>query len=102
MHPAITGEYVAVSHLKGQAVEAHHCAAGLFDHQPARGVIPRMKLLLPKSFESPHRCVTQIHRRRSRTPYGLTLRDKTLKVVKVIIGRFADVVGKSRCQQAFL
>jgi hypothetical protein len=102
MHMAVGGEDGAVAHLKRGAVEARYLAAGFFNHQPACGVIPRVQFLLPESIEPSHGGVTQIHRRRPRTTYRLALRNKILKVIEVVVRRFVDVVGESRCQQAFL
>ena len=51
---AVGGEDGAVAHLKRGAVEARHFAAGFFDYQPARGVIPRMQFQLPESLEPSH------------------------------------------------
>ena len=101
MNVAVGGEVGAVAHLERGAVEASHCATGFFDHQPARDVIPRMQFEFPESLETTNCCVAQIHCRRSQTTYRLALHNKILKVIEVV-RRFANAVGESRCQQAFL
>src|SRR6476646_11336064 len=95
MNPAVAcDEFLPIDRM-GVAAEIGDSSSGFPHDHRSGGHVPGAEFDLPKSIEAARRDITKIQSCATGAPHALCLEREAREVLKVVVGRVADVIGKA-------